>query len=63
MTIGKGISLLGFYIFLSVVVYIDYQEYLRGAKSIFFADKTDAEIKMREIQKREIDKKYEEVTK
>lgn len=61
MSTGLGLAILGFYIFLSVVVYLDYQEYLRGGKSIFFADKTEAEIKMREIQKKEIDKKHDEL--
>ena len=63
MSIGWGLYFLGVSIFLSVLMYLDHKEYLRGGKSIFFADKTDTEIKMREIQKKEIDKKYEEVTK
>ena len=63
MSTGWGLYFLGLSIFLSALMYLDHEEYTRGGKSIFFADKTDAEIKMREIQKREINKKYEEVTK
>ena len=63
MSIGWGLHFLGLSIFLSVLMYLDHKEYTRGGRSIFFADKTGVEKKMREIQKREIDKKYEEVTK
>ena len=62
MSFRAGLCGLGFYIFLSVVVYLDYQEYLRGARSIFFSDKTETEKQLREMQRLENERKLKELT-
>ena len=42
---------LGFMLFLSTIMYLDYKWYLRGSSSTwFFKDKTDLEKDLREIQ-------------
>lgn len=57
MSIGYGLALIGFYIFLSTILYIDYQLFLRSNDAIFFKDKSQIEKDLREIQKIEIQNK------
>lgn len=47
----------GFFIFLSVVLYIDYQLFLRSGDAVFFEDKSQLEKDLREIQKIEVKNK------
>ena len=61
MSIGYGLSLIGFYIFLSTILYIDYQLFLRSNDSIFFKDKSQIEKDLREIQKIELQIKIKEI--
>lgn len=51
----------GFFIFLSVILFLDYQMYLRADDSIFFKDKSQIEKDLREIQRLEINKKLEDL--
>ena len=59
MNIGYGLALVGFYIFLSTILYIDYQLFLRSGDAIFFKDKSQIEKDLREIQKIEVKNKLE----
>lgn len=58
---NHAIAILGFYMFLSVVFYIDYQLFLRSGDAIFFKDKSDIEKNLREIQKIEIENKLKKL--
>ena len=49
----------GFFIFLSVIIFVDYKMYLRSGDSIFFKDKIQIEKDLREIQKLEIKQKLD----
>lgn len=49
----------GFFVFLSVILYVDYRMYLRSGDSIFFEDKIQIEKDLREIQKLEIKQKLD----
>lgn len=52
----SGLHIFGFYIFLSVLLYIDYQLFLRSGDSIFFKDKSTIEKDLRRIQRLEIER-------
>lgn len=53
---------LGFWIFISTIMYIDYKWYIRGSeKTWFFKDETDIEKDLREIQKLEIKQRLKEL--
>ena len=54
---------IGFFIFLSMIMYCDYKMYLRGNDSLFFKDKTDLEKDLREIQKLEVEERLKELRK
>lgn len=54
---------LGFFIFLSVIFYLDYKLYLRGNDSIFFKDKSQLEKDLREIQELEAKNRLRELKK
>ena len=44
-------------IFCAAIIWVDYQTWVRGGKSILFTDKTQIEKDLRKIQKLEITKK------
>jgi len=56
-----AIATIGFYMFLSVALYIDYQLFIRSGDAIFFKDKSDIEKNLREIQKIEIENKLKQL--
>ena len=58
-----GLSILGLYIFLSTVLYVDYKIFLRSGDSFFLGDKSEIEKDLREIQKLEIKQKLKELKK
>jgi len=57
----KDLELLAIAIILSTVMAIDYHTYLRGGNSIFFADESQVEKDLREIQRLEIKNKLKEL--
>lgn len=56
-----GLSILGLYIFLSTVLYVDYKIFIRSGDSFFLGDKSEIEKDLREIQKLEIKQKLKEL--
>jgi hypothetical protein len=58
----EAIRLLSYSLLLISLIGTDYHSYLRSGKSIFFADKTQIEKDLREIQKLEIKNKLEELS-
>lgn len=54
---------LGIFIFLTMVLYIDYKLYLKSNDALFFKDKSDLEKLQRQYQKLKLDKKIAQLTK
>ena len=47
----KNCEWFGFWIFMSVMLYLSHYDYINGGESFFFKDKTQIEKDKREIQK------------
>lgn len=62
---GRKIEMasLGFWIFMSMVLYVDYKIFIRSGDAIFFKDKSQIEKDLREIQRIEVRQKLEKLKK
>lgn len=56
-----AIATIGFYIFMTMFLYIDYKIFVRSGDSIFLKDKSEIEKDLREIQKLEIKARLKEL--
>ena len=54
-------SWLGFWIFMSMVIFLSYHDFQNGGKSFFFKDLTEIEKDKREIQKLEVKQRLEKL--
>lgn len=54
---------LGFAIFISTILYIDYKLFIRSGDSFFMGDKSQFEKELRELQKLEVIEKIEKIKK